>query len=100
MEPSITMPANKNGTNEPIPYKTDPMPKANTEPIPPIKLMMPLARVRSFSGVISGIKATVGARNKLMDKFINIMNNTKVIRPVCKGIIVANTAPSGIPMSK
>ncbi|MNP85662.1 hypothetical protein D3C76_1854960 [compost metagenome] len=56
--------------------------------------------VRCGSGVMSGISATVGARNKLIDKFINTINNTSVTNPVCHGINVANTAPSGMPISR
>ncbi|MNE94800.1 hypothetical protein D3C80_1928100 [compost metagenome] len=62
--------------------------------------MIPFAFVRSRSGVMSGISATVGERNKLIDKFINTIKITNMTKPVCKGMSDANTAPNGIPMSK
>ena len=68
--------------------------------MPPIKLMIPFAFVRKCSGVMSGIKATVGARNKLIDKFISTINKTSVTKPVCSGIKAANTAPSGMPINR
>ncbi|MNE71405.1 hypothetical protein D3C80_1672780 [compost metagenome] len=94
------MPASRNGIYELIPYNLDPTPNANTEPSPPIKLITPFAFVRSRSGVMSGIRATVGERNKLMDKFINTIKITSITNPVCKGISEANTAPKGIPISR
>ncbi|MNM84030.1 hypothetical protein D3C81_961020 [compost metagenome] len=100
IEMSIMMPANRNGIAELIPYNLEPTPNANTEPSPPIKLIIPFALVRSRSGVMSGISATVGERNKLMDKFINTIKITNMTKPVCKGMSVANTAPKGIPISK
>ncbi|MNN85879.1 hypothetical protein D3C81_2032130 [compost metagenome] len=100
IDPSIIIPANRNGIPELISYSFEPIPNARTEPIPPIKLIIPFAFVRFCSGVMSGISATVGERNKLMDKFISTINSTNVTKPVCNGISVANTAPSGIPISK
>ncbi|MNF11339.1 hypothetical protein D3C80_2125440 [compost metagenome] len=62
--------------------------------------MTPFALVRCRSGVISGIKATVGERNRLMERFISTMNKTRVGRLVYHGISVTNTAPRGMPISR
>jgi hypothetical protein len=62
-------------------YSFDPTRKAITPPIPPIRLIIPLALLLNGSGVKSGIRAMVGDLKEAMTRFrrtIDIISETKL----------------------
>jgi len=56
-----------------IRYKNDPPIRTNTDARPPIKLIIPLALLLRGAGVISGIKATVGALKIAIEKLRTVI---------------------------
>ena len=79
---NINTAVNIKGSDLLVRYKIEPPIKTKTDARPPIKLMMPLALLLRGGGVMSGIKATVGALKIAMEKFKTVMINKKLRNPV------------------
>ncbi len=54
-------------------YRSLPPKYTRSDPRPPMKLMMPLAWLRYLEGVMSGIRAMTGERNRAMDRFMRMI---------------------------
>ncbi len=67
-------------------------------PMPPMKLMMPLACERLLDGVISGIRATTGVRHSAMLNNRVVVPATKRGSTAAMGIMPKASAEIGAPM--
>ena len=79
-------------------YNTLPPRKEMMAPIPPMKLMMPFAWERLEEGVMSGMSATTGVRQKAMLKISVVVQATKSGRTATSGISPNMAAPLGAPI--
>ena len=66
-------------------------------PIPPIKLIMPLACERFSDGVMSGMRATTGVRQMAILRMSVLVQATKSGRMPAIGMRPKATAPTGAP---
>ena len=72
---NITRPPTTKGSELRRSYSGLPPKYTSSAPRPPMKLMIPLAWLRKRDGVMSGIRAITGERNRAMDRFMSTMTS-------------------------
>ena len=75
----------------------EPTEKAYIAPMPPIKLITPLALLLNFEGIMSGINATTGALYTAIATLKRVMIESKRRRSLTTGIILKKMAAIGTP---
>ncbi len=81
-----------------ISYSVLPTREAMIVPTPPIRLMMPLACERNCDGVMSGMSATTGVRQKAMLSKSVLVQATNSGSTDASGISPKTSAPMGAPI--